>query len=67
VFDRYHIVSSRNQCEIRAGCLNVDEACLFGPFYRTNLTPFFFIETLADLEKEIAARPTPEQVAASIA
>lgn len=47
--------------------LNVDEACLFGNFYRANITPVFFVETLADLEKEVAAGRTPEQVVGTIA
>jgi hypothetical protein len=47
--------------------LNVDEACLFGNFYRINITPVFFVETLADLEKEVAAGRTPEQVVGTIA
>lgn len=47
--------------------LNIDEACLFGHFYRVNLTPVFFVETLADLEKEVAKGRTPEQVVGSLA
>jgi len=47
--------------------LNVDEACLFGHFYRVNLTPIFFVETLADLEKQVAEGRTPEHVVGSIA
>lgn len=47
--------------------LNVDESCLFGHFYRINLTPVFFVETLADLEKHVAEGRTPERVVGSIA
>jgi len=32
-----------------------------------NITPLFFVETLADLEKEVAAGRTPEQVVGNIA
>jgi hypothetical protein len=46
--------------------LNVDEACLFGLFYRINLTPIFFVETLADLEKRVAEGRAPERVVGSI-
>ena len=47
--------------------LNLDEAALFGQFYRCNLTPLFFVETLADLEKEVRKGHTPEQVVGTIA
>ncbi len=47
--------------------LNPDEACWFGNFYRANITPMFFVETLADLEKEIKGGRTPEQVVGNIA
>jgi hypothetical protein len=47
--------------------LSVDEACLFGHFYRINLTPIFYVETLADLEKQVADGRTPEHVVGSIA
>jgi len=35
--------------------LNLDEAVLLDNFYRSNVTPLFFVECLADLEKSIAA------------
>ena len=35
--------------------LNIDEAGLLDHFYLSNITPIFFIETLADLEKEVRA------------
>ena len=47
--------------------LSVDEAALFGQFYRSVITPLFFSETMADLEKEVAAGRTPEQVVGIIA
>jgi hypothetical protein len=47
--------------------LNIDEAALFGQFYRAVITPLFFVETLADLEKEVAEGRTPEQVVGGIA
>ena len=47
--------------------LSLDEAALFGQFYRTVITPLFFVETLADLEKEVASGRTPEQVVGTIA
>lgn len=47
--------------------LNVDQAALFGQFYRVNLTPLFFVETLADLEKRVREGQTPEEVVGSIA
>jgi hypothetical protein len=47
--------------------LNADEALWFDNFYRTTITPLFFVETLADLEKEVAAGRSPEQVVGAIA
>lgn len=47
--------------------LNPDEAIWFDNFFRTLITPLFFVETLADLEKEVAAGKTPEQVVGEIA
>ena len=31
--------------------LSLDEAALFGQFYRAVITPLFFVEALADLER----------------
>lgn len=31
--------------------LSLDEVVWLGQFYRINMTPLFFVETLADLEK----------------
>jgi len=47
--------------------LNPDEAMWLDNFYITNITPLFFVETLADLEKEVQAGRTPEQVVGNLA
>jgi hypothetical protein len=47
--------------------LNLDEAVLFDNFYMSNITPMFFVECLADLEKAIKSRSTPEQLVGSLA
>jgi len=47
--------------------LNPDEAMWLDNFFTTNITPLFFVETLADLEKEVKTGRTPEQVVGSIA
>ncbi len=47
--------------------LSVDEAVWFDHFFRANIPPIFFAETLADLEKAIKARRTPEQEVGLIA
>src|SRR5260370_36483003 len=47
--------------------LNVDESVWLDNFYLTNITPLFFVETLADLEKEMRSGRTAEQVVGSIA
>jgi len=47
--------------------LNVNEAHWLDNFFLTNITPLFFIETLADLEKEIKTGRTPEQVVGNLA
>lgn len=39
--------------------LNANEAALFDTLFRTNITPLFYIETLADLHKK-STRRTPE-------
>lgn len=41
--------------------LNIDEAVLFDNFFLTNVSPLFFVETLADLEKAVRKGRTPEQ------
>lgn len=47
--------------------LNPDEALWLDNFYLVNITPLFFVETLADLEKEIQSGRTPEQVVGNLA
>jgi hypothetical protein len=47
--------------------LNPDEALWLDNFYLANITPLFFVETLADLEKEIQSGRTPEQVVGNLA
>lgn len=47
--------------------LNPDEAVWFNNFYRSNITPLFFVETLGNLEKEVGKGRTPEQVVGSLA
>jgi hypothetical protein len=47
--------------------LNPDEACWLETFYLTNITPLFFVETLADLKKKVARGRTPEQVVGNLA
>ena len=47
--------------------LNPDEAVWLDHFCLANITPLFFIETLADLEKEVRKGRTPEQVVGSLA
>jgi hypothetical protein len=47
--------------------LNPDEAVWFDCFYRTNITPLFYVETLADLHKEMRKGRSPEQVVGNIA
>ncbi len=47
--------------------LNLDEAVLLDNFYVSNITPLFFVECLADLEKAIKSNSTPEQLVGSLA
>jgi hypothetical protein len=47
--------------------LNLDEAVLLDNFYMSNITPLFFVECLADLEKSIRSKSTPEQLVGSLA
>lgn len=47
--------------------LNPDEAQWLDNFFMSNITPLFYIETLADLEKEVRKGKTPEQVVGEIA
>jgi hypothetical protein len=47
--------------------LNPDEAMWLDNFYISNITPLFFVETLADLEKEMRTGRTPEQIVGNLA
>jgi hypothetical protein len=48
-------------------CLNIDEALWLDNFFLSNITPLFFVETLADLQKQVAKGRTPERVVENIA
>lgn len=47
--------------------LTVDEAVWLDTFYFPCITPLFFVETLADLEKEVEKGRTPEDVVGNLA
>jgi len=47
--------------------LTVDEAVWFDIFYFPSVTPLFFVETLADLEKDIKSGSSPEQYVGALA
>jgi len=47
--------------------LSPDEAMWLDQFFLSNITPIFFVETLADLEKEIRCGRTPESVVGNLA
>jgi hypothetical protein len=47
--------------------LSVDEAVWLDTFYFPCLTPLFFVETLADLEKEVGKGRRPEDVVGNLA
>lgn len=47
--------------------LNPDEAVWLDNFFLTSITPLFFVETLADLEKHVRQGRTPEDVVGNIA
>jgi hypothetical protein len=47
--------------------LNIDEAVMMDNFYMSTITPLFFIECLADLEKKMASGSTAEQLVGSLA
>lgn len=47
--------------------LNIDEAVWFDAFFLVNVVPVFFVETLADLEKEVACGKTSEDVVGRLA
>ena len=47
--------------------LNLDEAAMMDNFYLSTITPLFFVECLADLEKSVRSNSTPEQLVGSLA
>jgi hypothetical protein len=47
--------------------LSTDESVWLDHFFACNVTPLFFIETLADIEKEVHKGRTPEQIVGSLA
>jgi hypothetical protein len=47
--------------------LNIHEAALMDNFYMSTITPLFFVECLADLEKKMKSGSTPEQLVGSLA
>jgi len=47
--------------------LNVDESVWFDHFFLTNVCPLFYVETLADLEKNVRKGRTPEEEVGMIA
>jgi hypothetical protein len=47
--------------------LTIDESVWFDAFYLPSITPLFFVELLADLEKEVQKGLTPEQVVGNLA
>jgi hypothetical protein len=47
--------------------LNFDEAVMLDNFYSSVITPIFFVECLADLEKQMRSNSTPEQLVGSLA
>lgn len=46
---------------------NPDEAVWLDQFFLSNITPLFFVETLADLEKNARSGRTPEDIVGSLA
>ena len=48
-------------------CLSLDETNWLDHFFGTVITPLFFAEVLADLEKEVGKGRTPEQVVGALA
>ena len=47
--------------------LNIDESVWFDNFYQANISPLFYMETLADLAKEMTRGRTPEEIVGEIA
>lgn len=47
--------------------LSMDEAVWFDVFFLANVVPLFYVETLADLEKEVAEGKEPEDIVGMLA
>lgn len=47
--------------------LSVDEAVWFDHFFQANISPFFYVESLADLKKAVKGGRTPEQEVSALA
>src|ERR1039457_3201286 len=47
--------------------LTIDESVWLDSFYFPCITPLFFVETLADLDKEVQKGRTPEDVVGNLA
>jgi hypothetical protein len=47
--------------------LRIDEACWLDAFFLPVITPLFFVETLTDLQKQVARGRTPEQAVGNLA
>lgn len=47
--------------------LNPDEAVWLDQFFLSNITPLFFVETLADLQKNVRSERAPEDIVGSLA
>jgi hypothetical protein len=47
--------------------LTIDEAVWFDAFFMVNVVPVFYVETLANLEKEVGVGKTPEDVVGLLA
>src|SRR2546430_16575334 len=47
--------------------LSIDETVWLEAYFLSNVTPLFYVETLADLEKAVAEGRTSEEVVASLA
>ena len=58
-----HLIFDKSALEY----LSLDETNWLDNFFYTVITPLFYSETLADLEKEVAKGRTPEQVVGSLA
>ena len=47
--------------------LSMDESVWFDAFFLANVVPFFYVETLADLEKQVTKGRDPETIVGSLA